>query len=71
MQLSISQLKQYPEKFSLISAYFIPLLWLFPSQGNYETHLAIMFQYCASHKKDAGTTSTVVQKGMSGSENTI
>lgn len=59
---SISQLKQYPEILSLISADFIPMLWSFPSPGNYEITLATVFQYCGSHEKDAGTSSVVVQK---------
>lgn len=60
--MSISQLKQYPEVLSLISAGFTPMLWSFPSPGNYEMTLATVFQYYGSHQKDAGTSSMVVQK---------
>lgn len=57
----MSQLKQYLEVFTFISAEYI--FWPFPPLGNYETHLATMSQFCVSHsEKDIGTSSVEAPK---------
>lgn len=63
MSLSISQLKQYLEVLTFISADFILTFWPFLPPINYKTQMATVSQICGPHnKKDTGTSSVEGQK---------